>query len=180
MTDLTRAHNLDPSRTRFCKGRFYHPCNSYRVLTFGLLVCRFDKLRDLFEDAKVKGYKIALGGDFPTPTVDQDDPADGSASGNGRGGLFVPVTIVDNPPEDSRIVQEEQFGPIVPLLKWKDEADVIQRASKSLKSVSLDIRCLGTMPMLADATMYGLGASVWGDDVTQAVRVASQIEAGST
>lgn len=43
--------------------------------------------------------------------------------------MFVPVTLVDNPPEDSRLVQEEQFGPILPLLKWVDEADVVRRAS---------------------------------------------------
>ena len=40
-------------------------------------------------------------------------------------GYFIPVTILDNPPEDSRIVQEEQFGPVLPLLKFDDVDDVI-------------------------------------------------------
>nr|GFD58230.1 aldehyde dehydrogenase family 2 member B7, mitochondrial-like [Tanacetum cinerariifolium] len=66
--------------------------------------------------------------------------------------------IIDNPPEDSRIVQEEPFGPIVPLLKWSDEEDVIDRAN-ALKS--------------------GLGASVWAKDVNRAEHMARQLSAGS-
>ena len=50
------------------------------------------------------------------------------------------MTLVDNPPEHARIVTEEPFGPILPVLKWKDEADVIRRAND---------------------TVYGLQASVW-------------------
>ena len=39
-------------------------------------------------------------------------------------GYFVPVTVLDNPPEDARIVAEEQFGPVMPLMKFStvDEA----------------------------------------------------------
>ncbi|KAH7394647.1 Aldehyde/histidinol dehydrogenase [Pyrenochaeta sp. MPI-SDFR-AT-0127] len=44
-------------------------------------------------------------------------------------GYFITPAIIDNPPEDSRIVVEESFGPIVPLLKWSDENDVIERAN---------------------------------------------------
>ncbi len=55
-------------------------------------------------------------------------------------GYFVPVTILDNPPEDSRIVQEEPFGPILPLLKVEDIEEVVAKAN---------------------ASDYGLGASVW-------------------
>ncbi|KAF8600480.1 aldehyde dehydrogenase [Ceratobasidium sp. AG-I] len=104
----------------------------------------FEKLREIFEDTKARGCKFALGGDFPA----FDPPR----------GMFVPITIVDNPPEDSRLVQEEQFGPILPLLKWTDEADVVKRAN---------------------GTPYGLAASVWGNDVGRATRIASQIEAGN-
>ncbi|GAB1518500.1 hypothetical protein RhiTH_001560 [Rhizoctonia solani] len=106
----------------------------------------FKKLRDIFEDTKARKCKFALGGEFPTATSDRTC------------GLFVPITIVDNPPEDSRVVQDEQFGPIVPLLRWEDEADVVRRAN---------------------ATHYGLGASVWGNDLVQATRIASQIESGN-
>jgi len=70
----------------------------------------------------------------------------------------VPVSLVDNPPDDSRIVCEEPFGPILPLLKWSDEADVVARAND---------------------TIYGLGASVWGKDQKAVERIGSQLEAGT-
>jgi len=73
-------------------------------------------------------------------------------------GWFVPVSLVDNPPDDSRIVCEEPFGPILPLLKWSDEADVVARAND---------------------TIYGLGASVWGKDQKAVERIGSQLEAGT-
>ncbi|KAG8780772.1 hypothetical protein FRC12_022617, partial [Ceratobasidium sp. 428] len=104
----------------------------------------FDKLRRIFEDTHTRGCKFALGGEFPTLAS--------------AGGMFVPITIVDNPPEDARIVQEEQFGPIVPLLRWSDEEDVVRRAN---------------------ATEYGLAASVWGGDLSQAMRIGRRIQAGN-
>lgn len=104
----------------------------------------FNKLRGIFEDTHVRGCKFALGGEFPPHSSAR--------------GLFVPISIVDNPPEDSRIVQEEQFGPIVPLLRWSDEDDVVRRAN---------------------ATPYGLAASVWGNDLARARQIASRIEAGN-
>lgn len=76
---------------------------------------RHDKLKTYFEDSTRNGHSFALGGNF--------DELAGS-------GLFVPLTIVDNPPDDSKIVTEEPFGPIFPILRWNEEADVIKRASK--------------------------------------------------
>lgn len=64
----------------------------------------------------------------------------------------------DNPPDDSRIVQDEPFGPIVPLCKWSDEDDVIARANN---------------------TKMGLGASVWTNDIERGERIRDQLEAGS-
>lgn len=55
-------------------------------------------------------------------------------------------------------MREEQFGPIAPLLKWTDEADVLRRAN---------------------ATEYGLGASVWCRDAARAERIASGLHAGA-
>ena len=75
---------------------------------------RYQKVKGYFEECANSGFKFAVGGKI----IDSD-------------GYFVPVTLVDNPPELSRIVQEEPFGPILPLLKWSDEADVIRRASES-------------------------------------------------
>jgi acyl-CoA reductase-like NAD-dependent aldehyde dehydrogenase len=67
------------------------------------------------------------------------------------------VTVVDNPPETSRIVQEEQFGPIVPIIAYDDVDDVVERANNS---------------------PYGLGGSVWGRDTRAAVAVANRLETG--
>jgi acyl-CoA reductase-like NAD-dependent aldehyde dehydrogenase len=103
---------------------------------------QYEKVKGYFADCKKNGYEFAVGGE-----IDEDAP-----------GWFVPVTLVDNPPDDSRIVREEPFGPILPLLKWTDEGDVIARAND---------------------TIYGLGASVWGKDLDAVQRIGAQIEAGT-
>ena len=102
---------------------------------------QFDKVKGILEDIKAQGYKVVLGG-----AVDPDRP-----------GYFVPVTVVDNPPEDALIVQEEQFAPIVPIIAYDDVDDVVERANDS---------------------PYGLGGSVWGRDTTAAVAVANRLETG--
>jgi len=55
-------------------------------------------------------------------------------------------------------VREEQFGPLLPVLRYSDVADAIRRAN---------------------ASDYGLGGTVWGTDLDQAYAVASQLEAGT-
>lgn len=102
---------------------------------------QFDKLKDLLADAKATGLQFLAGGET------SDGP-----------GFFVPITIIDNPPEGSRVVQEEAFGPVLPLLKFDDVEDVIARAN---------------------ATEYGLAASVWSRDLTMAKSIAERIEAGT-
>ena len=101
---------------------------------------QFDRVRALLADSHAAGHKIIEAGSAPA------------------GGYFIPVTFIDNPPEDSRIVQEEQFGPVLPLLRFTDEADVITRAN---------------------ASDYGLASTVWTADTERANRVARQLEAGS-
>lgn len=103
---------------------------------------QYSKLLEMFTDVKANGYKIALGGE-----IDESLP-----------GNFVPITIIDNPPRDSRIVREEPFGPILPLVRWTDLEDVIADANN---------------------TDFGLAASVWGPDRDQAIEVANRIEAGT-
>ena len=103
---------------------------------------QYGKVKDYFADCHANGYQFALGG-----KIDENAK-----------GWFVPVSLVDNPPENSRIVQEEPFGPILPLLKWSDEDDVIARAND---------------------TIYGLGATVWGKDLNAVERIGSQLEAGT-
>lgn len=102
---------------------------------------QYDKVCKLLEDSRNVGLKFLLGGMPPR------EP-----------GYFIPVTLVDNPPEDSRVVAEEAFGPVLPLLKYRDIEDVIARANN---------------------TEYGLAASVWGRDLERASAVARRIEAGT-
>lgn len=44
-------------------------------------------------------------------------------------GYFISPAIIDNPPDDSRIVVEEPFGPIIPMLRWFNEEEVLLRAN---------------------------------------------------
>lgn len=102
---------------------------------------QFVRLKALLSEARREGVRFLTGGDIP----------DGL-------GYFMPVAIADNPPEHSRIVAEEAFGPILPLLKYRDVEDAIARAND---------------------TIYGLAASVWGTDACKAQAVADRLEAGT-
>ncbi|WP_205954941.1 aldehyde dehydrogenase family protein [Pseudoxanthomonas winnipegensis] len=102
---------------------------------------QFEKLKNLLADAKANKLRFLLGGDIP------DQP-----------GYLVPITLIDNPPDDSRVVREEAFGPVLPLLKFKDVDEVVARAND---------------------TEYGLAASVWSRDVEAARKVAERIDAGT-
>ncbi|EUC40746.1 hypothetical protein COCMIDRAFT_107990 [Bipolaris oryzae ATCC 44560] len=103
---------------------------------------QYERVKGFFEDSKSKGYNFAVG----EPDV--------AASK----GFFITPTIIDNPPNDSRIIQEEPFGPIVPTQPWSDLDEVIARAND---------------------TNTGLGACVWGKDVEKASKIARRLEAGS-
>ncbi|TVY38532.1 putative aldehyde dehydrogenase [Lachnellula subtilissima] len=102
---------------------------------------QYEKVQTFFDDVEKQGHKVAVGG----KTADSN-------------GYFINPTIIDNPKDDSKIVTEEPFGPIIPILKWTDEEEVIARANN---------------------TKMGLGASVWSSDLTEAERIAKNLEAGS-
>ncbi len=70
----------------------------------------------------------------------------------------MPITILDNPPEDARIVAEEQFGPVMPLTKFATVDGAIERAN---------------------ASEYGLAGAVWTSDPDKGVAVAEQLETGT-
>ena len=103
---------------------------------------QFDRVCELIEDAKDNGYKFLVGGEV--------DP-----SGSG---YYVPITIMDNPPEDARIVAEEQFGPVMPLMKFSTEDEVIERANNS---------------------EYGLAGAVWTANPDKGVEIAEKLETGT-
>lgn len=102
---------------------------------------QYERVKAMLEEAQEEGLHIVTGG----------YPVDGP-------GYFLPLTIIDNPPEDSRIVREEQFGPILPLLKFSDENDVIARANDS---------------------EYGLGGQVWSGDTSHAAAIGARLLTGN-
>ena len=96
---------------------------------------QYDKVKGFFDDSRENGYTFAVG--------------DTNLTTAPTSGFFVPPTIIDNPPNDSRIIVEETFGPIVPTQPWSDVDEVIRRANNS---------------------NMGLGACVWSGDVEQFVK----------
>jgi acyl-CoA reductase-like NAD-dependent aldehyde dehydrogenase len=102
---------------------------------------QYDRVRQLIADAKANGLILHEG-----------------ATGPEGNGYFVPVTIVDNPPDDSRVVREEAFGPVLPMLKFSSVDEVVARAN---------------------ASEYGLAGAVWSKNVDQAVEVARRLETGT-
>ena len=102
---------------------------------------QYDKVVDLVEDAKRQGARVLCGGEAP------DGP-----------GFFYPVTIVADVTDGMRIVDEEQFGPVLPVIRYSDLDDAVERANR------LDV---------------GLGGSAWSSDVDKAKAVASRLECGT-
>jgi acyl-CoA reductase-like NAD-dependent aldehyde dehydrogenase len=103
---------------------------------------QFDKVLDVLEDTKRQpGVRILAGG----------HPLN-------RPGYFLEPTIVADIGDDTRLVREEQFGPIVPILKYRDVNDAVARAND---------------------TRMGLCASVWTRDLQKGAEVASRLEAGT-
>jgi acyl-CoA reductase-like NAD-dependent aldehyde dehydrogenase len=102
---------------------------------------QYDRVVGILEETKRSGARILAGGDVPA-----------------TGGYFIPPTIVADIDEHSRLVREEQFGPIVPVLKFTDEEDALRRAND---------------------TRYGLSGSVWSSDPERAAALASRLEVGT-
>jgi acyl-CoA reductase-like NAD-dependent aldehyde dehydrogenase len=102
---------------------------------------QFDKVSALVEDARSRGARIVTGG----------------RRAASRGWLY-PLTVIADATDDMRVVKEEQFGPVIPILRYGAVDEAIRRAN------SLEV---------------GLGGSVWGDDADEAARYASQLECGT-
>lgn len=80
----------------------------------------------------------------------------GKAVGSERG-YFIRPTIVRDVAEGSRVVEEEQFGPVLPILKYVEDEDALARAN---------------------ATPFGLGGSIWSSNPERAYSLADRMEAG--
>ncbi len=82
------------------------------------------------------------------------------AGGNrvGDKGYFIEPTVFADVQDNMKIAQEEIFGPVMTILKFKDLEEVVERANK---------------------TMYGLAAAVWTKDITKAHAIADSVRAGT-
>jgi acyl-CoA reductase-like NAD-dependent aldehyde dehydrogenase len=101
---------------------------------------QYQRALGYLEDARSSGTIIAGGEPVPGP------------------GYFIRPTIVRDIPDSARLVREEQFCPVLPVLSYDDLDDAVKRAN---------------------ATDYGLGATVWGRDLERAFDVAMRLEAGT-
>lgn len=101
------------------------------------------RVKELVADALANRAIIHAGGKGPSHT--------------NRDGFFYEPTIITGVKEGTRIVDEEQFGPVMPVMFYSSEEEVIKRANDSV---------------------YGLGASVWGRCTKTLNRLVDQLEAG--
>ena len=98
-------------------------------------------IESLVADARANGNRILTGGSKPP----------------GKG-YFYPITIIADASDGERVVDEEQFGPVLPIVRYTDLDQAIEKAN---------------------ALKYGLAASVWGQDKELAGKVADRLEAGT-
>jgi acyl-CoA reductase-like NAD-dependent aldehyde dehydrogenase len=102
---------------------------------------QYDKVVELLADTReAPGVRFETGG--------------GALDGPG---YFIAPTVVTGLADDARLVREEQFGPLLPILSFDSEEEAIRRAND---------------------TRFGLGGSVWSRDVVRAGRIAGRLEAG--
>ncbi|AZG10550.1 aldehyde dehydrogenase family protein [Pigmentiphaga sp. H8] len=103
---------------------------------------QYERVLGILEDTKGTGARILAGGNArPGP------------------GYFIEPTIVADIAEGTRLVDEEPFGPVLPVIRYTDVDDAIRRAND---------------------TRFGLGGSIWTNDLVRGEALASRLEAGTT
>jgi acyl-CoA reductase-like NAD-dependent aldehyde dehydrogenase len=102
---------------------------------------QFERVKELVADALAHGAHAASGG----KAMD-------------RPGYFFEPTVLSGLSDGVRIVDEEQFGPALPVISYRDLDDAVDRAN---------------------GTHFGLSGSVWGTDTDRATEVAGRLEAGT-
>ncbi len=101
-----------------------------------------ERVAAMVNDALEKGAKVRTGGSRTRVEV---------------GPNFFAPTVLTEVPDDARVVQEEPFGPVVPVLTFSDEAEALERAN---------------------STRYGLQAAVYTQDLARALRMARDLQVG--
>jgi succinate-semialdehyde dehydrogenase/glutarate-semialdehyde dehydrogenase len=101
---------------------------------------QLETVQDLVDDAVAKGATVAVGGQAP-----------------GGPGNFYPATVLVDVPADARILKEEVFGPVAPIVGFDTEEQGIAAAND---------------------TEYGLAAYIFTESLDRALRVAEALEAG--
>ena len=101
---------------------------------------QYDKVLDIIEAAREDGTVVAGGHALDRP------------------GFFIAPTVVRDIREDSRLVQEEQFGPVFPVLAYDSIDEVVDRAN---------------------ASEYGLGGTIWTSDYARGAEIAMRIDSGT-
>ena len=102
---------------------------------------QYDIVCNLAKSAKEDGGRFLIGG----------EPTEGT-------GYFFPLTLVADLTDGNRLVDEEPFGPILPIIRFTDDDDVVARAND---------------------TTFGLGGSVWSADTERATQMAERLDTGS-
>ena len=102
-----------------------------------------DIVAGLVEDAKKSGATVLTGGELDPDAT----------------GYFYPTTLVADIDNDNALVQEEQFGPALPIIKYSTVEQALEWANDS---------------------EMGLGSSVWSSDRAKALEVAAKLQAGTT
>ena len=105
---------------------------------------QYEKVMRYIETAKAEGARVVCGGKRPSGP----ELADGN---------FVEPTIFADVTMDMTIAREEIFGPVLSVLRWKDEASMIEEVNR---------------------VEYGLTCSIWTNDLTKAHRTALDVQAG--
>jgi succinate-semialdehyde dehydrogenase/glutarate-semialdehyde dehydrogenase len=102
-----------------------------------------DELLEQIESGVASGGELLIGG----------------GTGAGETGYFLEPAVIAEPSADSRVMSEEVFGPVLPVMRFNDFDDAITRAND---------------------TPYGLGSSIWTNDARLIHRAAQEIDAGMT